>query len=240
MSLSAIKTAAYSLLQVSAPTAADDVLMLELLNQARVKAEREHDFYLTYAPAYMSVAETGTLLSTAKAGFTSGVPSGSTVTGLKKVEKAWLYDATSSRWSKCAWMEEQLYTQLMERADSLESPDFWGDTTSSPAFPSRRVLYTVGQTVMLHDWDATAQVRLHAYHWLPAYASFAAPDDIIIQYGADFLMWSAVIAFNHLKGTFIPRHEGSLGPPTDMRDEAWSSLVLWDSFNRPTASDILT
>ncbi len=240
MSLSTIKTAAYGLLQVSAPSSADDVLMLELLNQARVKAERDHDFYLSYAPAYLTIAETGTLLSTAKAGFTSGAPSGSTVTGIKKVEKAWLWDSTDSVWSKCAWMEEQLYTQLTERADRLESPDFWGDTSNGPAFPSRRVLYKAGQTVFLHEWDVSTHARVYAYQWLPAYASFAAPDDFLIQYGADYLMWSAVVGFNYLKGTFIPRHEGSLAPPSDMVDRAWNSLVLWDSYERATVDDILT
>lgn len=242
MSLATLKTAAYDILQVTSPSAADDVTMLMAFNHARLKAERDHDFVLSKGLAYLAVtATTGSLLSAATAGYTAGAPSGSAVT-MKSIRHAKVYDDTAAEWVRAEVMSLDKYEGLIERADRDQpyngtlSGSIEG--TSYQVFDTRHVLYIDGPTIYTPSTTGI-DAKFFCYKWLDNYASFAAADDFLITYGPDFLLWDVVVQFNHKKGTFIPRNDGSLSPPTEMRDAAWESLIKWDAYMGNTSNYII-
>jgi ribosomal protein S9 len=56
-----------------------------------------------------------------------------------------------------------------------------------------------------------------------------APTDFFLEYGAEFLLWRAIIEGNHMVSQFVPRQEGELPPPEKQADRAWQALIDWDS-----------
>ena len=248
MSLTTIRDAAYQLLQLASPSSDDNVLMLQALNDARLKAERTHDWWLSYDVAYMSIAETGTLLSTAVAGFSSGAPSGSAVS-VKKVMKLFAYQSTTAYWVPGQLLDEQGYHGLIERGDRGVGYSGWEWPTTDnvvgqnllQVFSTRPTVYSVGPKMFLHNWSATTHLKLYVYKYLSAYSVIGASDDFLVTYASDWLMYEIALLFNLKRGTWLPRNEGSLSPDElrGRRDEAWESLLLWDAHLRPMPTDIL-
>lgn len=244
MSLATIRAAAYDLLQVSAPTAADDVTTLALLNQARLWAEKNHDFNLTKTVAYLTVtAETGSSLATAQAGYSGSAPSGAVVP-IKKVRKIKTRDTTQNVWVRGEYMSLDLYESLQYRQDrAVPYGGYPSDYEETMVIlpETRNLVYHDGDTVYVPG-DENVDVQLRVYKWLASYATIGATDDFLITYGEDFLMWYVVAMFNHKKGTFVPRNEGSIGPesPFAQLDRAWQALVLWDTYSTDPANTILS
>lgn len=242
MSLSTIKTAAYDILQIASPSAADDVTMLAVLNQCRLDACRRHDWLATEAVGYLRVAATtGSLLSATTVGYTVGVgPSGSAL-DVKSLRFARTYDSTNAVWVPAELMRQDVYESLVVRA-TRQQPDGYPAAVASSLSPweepftsyDTRNLILIDGPTLYSLRDEAVDVKLWSHKWLTAYGSFAASADFLITYGEDYMMWYAVCAFNHKKGVFVPRNEGSLDPssPQAMRDAAWESLLLWDAYQR--------
>lgn len=93
----------------------------------------------------------------------------------------------------------------------------------------------------------TAQVYLHAgvvylnpppseattvvvdcYQWMDDYTE-DADTDWLIENGADYLQWKAIIELNHLWGQFVSTQDGNVPPPQKLVDEALAVLIEWDS-----------
>jgi len=64
--------------------------------------------------------------------------------------------------------------------------------------------------------------------WLPEYTKCTDTDQIL-QNGFDFMMWQSIVEVNHMLLKFVPRQEGTIAPPTQARDVALESLIVWDS-----------
>lgn len=242
MSLATIRTTVLDLVLQEAvvPSSADDVTLLTALNAVRQEAERNHDWVASKRIAYLRVIPTtGSLLSAATAGYTVGSgPSGSAVL-IKGIRKGRRFNSTDSTWGPAHVMTYDKYEQLLTKANRQTPIDVLQPETAewSTATAAESFLTTKG--VMLQDGlrayvnETTNQdFKLWVFEWLPAYASVAAPDDFLITYGSDYLMWGAIEWLNFKKGTFLPRKEGSITPELvrDMKQRAWDSLVLWDVF----------
>lgn len=242
MSLATIKTAAYDILQVSSPSAEDDVSMLAVLNHCRLTASRDHDFVAMEATGYLTVAATtGGSLSDTKVGYTVGVgPSGSAL-DVKSLRFARTYDSTNGVWVPAQLMRMETYEALVVRADRVSETGYPSavsvptSTWEEPfkAFDTRNLILIDGSTLYSLR-DSSVDVKLYTYKWLTAYASFSATADFLITYGEDYMMWFAICAMNYKKGVFLPRNEGNIDPssPQAMRDAAWASLLTWDTYQK--------
>lgn len=111
-------------------------------------------------------------------------------------------------------------------ADILNS----GDNTSIIQRRGTLFIYPTPTVVSSDDLN----VVLEAYAWLPTIdavgTSAAADPNFLLTYGADWLQWSIIEELNYRFQTFVPRTEGNLGTPTDLKNEAWRNLLLWDSY----------
>ncbi len=243
MSLATVRTNVWDMLQVASPSASDDVLLLQAFNHTRLWAERTHDFGAAKTVAYITVtATTGSLLSTATAGITSGVPSGSAV-DIKSVRRAEVYN-TDGSFSGATLMSREKYWGLIDRANNLsefseqDRTSISGENVQS-VFETKNVLYQDGETLYTPS-TANVVARLWVCKWLAPYTSTASTDFLVAR-GEDFFFWDAVVQMNLKKGVFLPRNEGSIDPssPLGMRNSAWEALVLWDSYRDQYNTEIL-
>ncbi len=64
--------------------------------------------------------------------------------------------------------------------------------------------------------------------WMDPYTR-PSDTDFLLQNGFDFMMWQTIVEMNFLLLKYVARQEGTIAPPTQARDAAWESLVLWDA-----------
>lgn len=242
MSLATIQTAVWDLLlqEATSPTSADNVTLLAALNAARQDAERKHDWVASKRIAYLRVtATTGSLLSSATAGYTVGSgPSGSAVL-IKGIRKARRFNSTNSSWSPAHVMTYDKYEALLTKSNrsmpvNILQPETaeWSTTVGTENFPSTKALLLQDGLRCYVNETTDQDFKLWVYEWQAAYASFAATDDFFTLYASDYLMWAAIEWLNFKKGAFLPRKEGSITPEyvTKMKDAAWDSLIVWDAW----------
>lgn len=238
MSLATLRTAVWDLLlqEDASPTAADDVTLLAAFNHIRQDAERKHDWVATEAVGYLRVtATTGSPLSDTKVGYSSGAPSGSALL-VKQPRYARIRDTANTRWVRATLMKPDVYEALRNKQINTvecvgELRDGSYDESDEPDLYDTRNLLLLDGLSMYTQSTSNVDVKLWCYQWLAAYANTSAPDDFLISYGSDYMLWATVCFLNKKKGTFLPRNEGSLteDSPIAMRDAAWESLLLWDS-----------
>jgi hypothetical protein len=80
-------------------------------------------------------------------------------------------------------------------------------------------------------------LQLHGYYWLEDYTTDGWCDeeeddsasDWFIQNGFDYMMWATLVELNYLVQIYVPRQEGSLPPPERLRDRAWESMIRVDA-----------
>lgn len=94
-----------------------------------------------------------------------------------------------------------------------------------------------GQRLAVYPLDTTSSTpmstTLEVFAWLKDYttADLATDNpDFFVQYGSEFLLWSAVCELNYRFAAFVPRQEGVLSPPEQNKERAWRDLLLWDSY----------
>lgn len=244
MPLSDLKTALYKLLQIpSGDQAGYDTHALLAFNHAQKSAQLRHDFAMCQSRGYLVVtAETGSLLASAQAGFSSEAPTGATVS-FKSITRAQI--RYSSAWYPALFMKYEEYASRLERAERntnvLERYESvsQGQVDADPLLPfaTRNVLtWEGGRIYSLLASNVT--VRLFGQTWLTAYTAFT-DTDFLVEHGSSFLLWEAALHMNHMTGTWLPRSEGELPPPESLRDKAWEDLILWDSYMHQTQSDLV-
>jgi hypothetical protein len=236
MSLLALKTAAYDILQIASPSAADDVTLLMCFNHARLQAERKHDFELSKGTAYLTVdSENGATIASAQASFANSAPTGATVATKTIRRGTQIRNSDDDGWVDAEVMSFDKYHSLVNRAQR-ETPWDVLSAAQDPeqvvdVFDTRNVLYIDGPTIYTtSDTDVVAKLRIYKY--LDSYASFNASADFLITYCPDYLLWASIVQFNHKKGVYLPRNEGSIDPssPLGMMNAAWEAAVVWDRY----------
>lgn len=83
--------------------------------------------------------------------------------------------------------------------------------------------------------DSPLEIAIEGIGWLRDYVAADllenVPSDFLVEHGYAYLQWSIIIELNHLFKTFVPRQEGNLGAPENMKAEAWRDLLLWDAYS---------
>jgi hypothetical protein len=57
-----------------------------------------------------------------------------------------------------------------------------------------------------------------------------ASTDWFLKHGYAYMQWAAIVETNHLLQTFVPRQEGSLSPPEQMREREFAALREHDCY----------
>lgn len=209
--------------------------ILNALNDARKWAERSHDFAYAQVHAVLAV-------SPATGGSLDAAMVGSSQVRLKSLIAAYLPQGTNGLLPLHVRPRKE-YVATLRKGNELLSwgpierwpTESYGDSACEPL-----EVHTVGRMVFLHpDPAATTNIKVDAYRWLPSYTSVAntSQTDFLLEDGSDFLMWRAIYDLNHRTEVFVQRQEGTLPPPKEMFQNAWDSLVLWDSFMHEEGRD---
>lgn len=208
------------------------------MNSVRQSAENALDLEAARCVAYVTVSPTGTLFSTAKAAFSSGAPSGSSV-DLKSIESCAVYDSTNSLWLRGTYTSLEDYEARQERFNRMQMHDDTSNVDVELAQLDPTLLpYGTRNMVLFHGLtlytplSTSIQVRVRGHKWLSAYADFNAADDWLVSRCAEWFQWALVVRLNMLKGAFLTRAEGSidLAEVRRLQDAEWDAVVLQNSF----------
>jgi hypothetical protein len=203
-------------------------LVLSALNKARKWAERENDFALAMVHGSVTVSPTtgGSLASVA----VSGVGN----VAMKSLVNVFLESPTGSgNLYPLTRRPRRVYVGMVQKSNQLMEarlPDDWPTEAPSTVATVNMEVHTFGGSIFLEP-SPTVSVTLvlDGYRWMDDYTD-DADTDFFTEHGHDFLLWHAVVSVNHKLEVFAQRQEGTLSPPTAARDEAWESLLKWDSF----------
>jgi hypothetical protein len=141
------------------------------------------------------------------------------------------------------WQRED----LRERWYGIPTP-FAPVQRDVPSYPTFYETYLVqmGLTLFLYPSATTiwpqnpVPVYMDVIRFFPDYSNDDDNPDFLIQYGSDYLCWDTVVRLNPLMKEFVPRQEGNVAPPTDLRDAAWAKLLAWDAQLMVTGTSGLT
>lgn len=238
MSLATIRKAVWGYLDVSSPTTVEDDLLLSAMNNVRQGAEMALDLEAARCVAYVTVSPTGTAMSEAKAGLTSGAPSGAAV-DVKSINNVDVYDATNAVWLRGTYVSMENYEARKELFNRRQVYDDTSDvdvelaqldTTLLP-FGTRDLVLYHGLTLYT-PLSTSIVVRLRGHKWLAEYTGFNGVDDWLTQRCTQWFTWAAAVEVNMRRQAFVQRAEGSIDVSElrRLRDEAWENVVLQNSF----------
>lgn len=211
-------------------------LFLVAVNNARKAAERLHNFEHTRVSATLVVD-----------GVTGGALSGLLLTplgvysGLKEITSASRLHANGSyvplNFTRADIVNENERSLLTQ--DNSYYDDRYPSDASFLSSSSDVSLVQRGGSIYFYPRisgaaGTTTEVTIEGFGWLRDYVasdlSSSSATDFFVEHGFDFLQWATIIELNHYFKTFVPRQEGNLSAPEQRKEEAWRSLLLWDSY----------
>ena len=166
---------------------------------------------------------------------------------VKKVLQPWATDASGNdrplKFVDRDWQRED----LRERWYGIPTP-FAPVQRDIPSYPTFYETYVVqmAQTLFLYPSSTVifpqnpVPIFLDVIRFFPDYVDDDDNPDFLMQYGSDYLTWDVVCRLNVFNKEFVPRQEGNVAPPTDLRDAAWAKLIAWDGQLITTGTSGLT
>lgn len=203
-----------------------DKVFMTAANNARLWAERSHDFTHTLVSVNATVDSSGRIFMLGQ--FDDLQVSG-TLRKLKTLNQ--IYLKSDEGLLPIQTISRKLAGRRAQISNDLETYSEWdrypGDSESS--YGSYQLAIHNGSWMTFQPELAEGtELVLDGYAWLDPYTSLSA-EDFLVEWGFDFMQWQIILELNYLLQVFVPRVEGSLQPPEKMRDLAWLNLVEWDS-----------
>ena len=201
-----------------------DGAILTAANNARVWAERRHDFSANWLTAKASLTP-GSFVSLD----TSFVDNADGVTSVKMrtLENVFITADNGSNNPLHVTTRKDMAWAKMKQRDKGVWDRYPGD--EGDYLTSRATAVVAGRKLWIEpEMSDTETVYVEGYKWMDAYTDNADTDFLLVE-GFDFMMWAAVVEVNHMILKFVPRQEGTLAAPVRLRDEAWDGLILNDS-----------
>lgn len=197
-----------------------DAALLVAINNARLWAERNHDFAFTKVSVPVSLTSAGLDINNL----------GVSNTRMKKIVGVDVVTTGGGTMPLLCTTKQDLRIKLRNQ-DRIQIHERYPGSYPSALMLEPRIIVD-GLQLNSYPGLSTGQsmdIIVHGYQWLERYAELDGTTDWLIQNGFDFMMWQSVLEVNHIVNVFVPRQEGSLSPPEKLRDEAWSGLVIVDS-----------
>ena len=204
-------------------------LFLQALNNARTWAERENDF----AAAQVR----GTLLIPAGKGgdLTAVSLEDDTTVSVKSIINVFLENPLGSgNLYPLRRRPRSTYVGSVQRSNMLAPvhypPDWHYPDSPHTSVDACSEVLTFGNRLYLQpNLTADASVVVDFYKWFAPYRN-DSDSDFFTEHGSDFLLWKALCECNYRLEVYVPRQEGTLTPPTELRDQAWDSLLKYDAW----------
>jgi hypothetical protein len=158
---------------------------------------------------------------------------------VKKVLRAYVSDGTGNPRPIKFMGRETQFQDVTQRWAGIPTP-YAPSQRDRPSYPTFYETYLVqqGQTLFLYP-DATGTaaqnpflVFLDVIRYWPEYDDTQLVDsnvDWLMEFGDAFIKWDAICQLNTYNKEFVPRQEGNVPAPTELRDAAWKELLAWDA-----------
>jgi hypothetical protein len=209
-------------------------LLLEAINEAQQGAQQLYDFeYSKVVVDALVDLTTGVQISPLPLHGTA------TEVDVKKVLRAYVVDGYGNPRPIKFISRGSQFQDVNERWAGIPTP--WAPTQrDSPSYPTFHEMYLVqqGQTLFLYP-DATSAhaqnpfpIYLDVIRYFPEYEDTQLTDsnvDWLMEFADSYIKWAAICQLNVFSKEFVPRQEGNVPAPTDLRDEAWKDLLAWDA-----------
>jgi hypothetical protein len=206
-------------------------LLLDMINESHREMQMQYDFQYSRVTVDALVD------------LTNGVPvtplplHGTTnLVTVKKVLQPWATDKQGND-RPLKFVDRDFQREdLRERWYGIPTP-FAPVQRDMPAYPTFYETYLVQMSQILFLYPSATvifpqnpvPIFLDVIRFFPDYVDEDDNVDFLLQYGAAFITWDTVCRLNVLMKEFVPRQEGNIAPPTDLRDAAWAKLLAWDA-----------
>jgi hypothetical protein len=205
-------------------------LLLIALNNARLQAERRHDFkhLWDYGKLLIPAGESGVNLSAATDTSDASVR---VKTPMQFYRRVTLGDMPIRTMKKSALAN--LLTQRFDREIRPDEDGFEDDTSQYELYHNR--LLISGNKVFFNPAPTEQiELRLDYVKWAAAYTS-DSDTDFFTEQCHDYLIFQGVVECNHLTGTFTYRTEGNLPPPDKYAATLLEMIIEQDKHSESAA-----
>lgn len=212
-------------------------LLLLALNNARKVAEKFHDFSICRKRGYLSVLTSANW--TTPTWFS--VPTPTVV--MRKVKNWFLRVEGTGASGEFGGVDRAIRAISQDQVSALYSRQDYRDAPLNPALryasdsdansieqPLMGQTYVIidGRRVLLYPTPTVAQVVVvDGFHWWTDW-TVDADTDWWTDYGAEFLIYRAMVEANRLVTQFVGNQEGNLAPPQKEADRSLAELVSLD------------
>jgi len=199
---------------------------LRAANNARLWAERQHDF------SFMDDAIKHDVFSGVPMkwnDFSDSIYNSAILIRLKTINQ--VYVKVGDNYQPIRTISRKLAARRMR--DSLDLRQVLDDDYRYLA-DGEKPTYLYQMAVVHGDWlefvpKYEGEIRIDGNKWAEDWAGLDDDGGPWLTFGFDFLQWQVILELNHMLQVFVPREEGSLAPPEKMRDYAWQNFIEWDS-----------
>jgi hypothetical protein len=206
-----------------------DSLVPMALNNARLWAERQHNWAYSFVSCWIKVSALG--LGDLHAGYPERVDVDNeefaAFLKMRSVTAAFLENADGTLTPLMLRPLGAVQRLKIQKKDLQVDDPFWPETEDDGVFNTPFLTIT-GKQLGIRPKTA-CNVQVEGYRWLAAYSEFT-DTDFLLEYVPDVLIWKALIDCNYITHTFVNRQDGNVGMPTQMLQDAWESAMNWDHY----------
>ena len=199
-------------------------LLLEAINQAKLAAQREHDFFVMRSYGFIQTSQAG-------ADFTTSVyptPTITTALNVKRIRRVFTYATSGS-----VYIKNARYRLLSEEDWDQQLPVI--DTTNLNIYSDTRLMvYLSGTNLYITNTSTLSWVYLTIFKILPDYVDADVGDFFTIN-GRDWLLLKSIQMLN-----FYLKEDQRVGISNSALQDRWNSLLTLDnSYNNYDGANAL-
>lgn len=235
MNLLEIKTDAASYLEVGVADLTVDSQDLWLMAANRVRRQVEQGYNLEFSRALVQLEVDGVTGGSLDDAIVYGTEE--ETVNVKSVIEVGLFDENGNL-RPVDWTTVSASLELQRKMIPGFTPRYPTDgQVLSGLCGSQRITFSNRNVFILpkqEDLTLTLGLEVYTYfaNWVAADLSEEGEDnpveDIWTENAADYLLWATIIQLNYRFKAFVPRQEGNLATPADMKAEALQRFLEWD------------
>ena len=207
--------------------------MANAINQARHRAELLRDFFLAQTQATMSIAATGTNISTAVlAGTTTSV-------SIKRIRTVSL-TLNDQELQPIEFMTEKTFLDRVRQQIGRQTFNKAATLASLGVSSQNPLAYQDGPNIFLYPATSFAfpvTVTLDIVQFMPDYVN-PTDEDFFLQNCSDYLQWQAIVDGNRYWKELVKRQEGNIDEDSAIQAAgiAFQAMIQWDTDIRKSTS----
>lgn len=202
------------------------------LNSAKRKVERAIDFRYSEAEASISIASTGTLITSA-----TGLDTGSRVKRVITID----LPVAASEYIPVEFLTLEAWRARLAQQIGNVVYNAAATIANLGVYQDHPIAYQEGQKLYLvpaSQFNFPVVAKAHVVRFLPDYSD-NANTDFFTEVAPEYLLWQAVLEANKHFQRFAPKQEGAIDEDaiSTLAQEALSTLIAWnDGLNKGTST----